>query len=260
MVTFSLVVSIHYLFTSDSEQLKWFEENGTLNDGYICALSKSKPKSYVVSVFHVADVVMHALCVGFWIVFYTLIVRELIMTRHRLAAYSKNRCTKSNANHISENKERPRQAISHISGNGNNTIYAETRMCEKHENVGTKVTPAALEISPSCHSNHDVDQRHCHNRLPFKLSALERRISMMAFVITVASFSCFVPYYISMTNKPNLSGTGLVYTAGVMAARRSYILNSAINPFIILYFNTHFRQDIADRMRRGLFFSRKNNE
>ncbi|XP_045196866.2 D(2) dopamine receptor-like [Mercenaria mercenaria] len=82
-------------------------------------------------------------------------------------------------------------------------------------------------------------------------SRMEKRMTIMVAVITVASIACFVPYYVSMVViSPNLNGNGLVLDVGSIIVRRSFILNSAINPFIMVVFNAAFRHFLLDIFHR----------
>jgi hypothetical protein len=84
----------------------------------------------------------------------------------------------------------------------------------------------------------------------------EVRVTVMVAVVTLASVLCFVPYYLSMLLiSSNMSGDGLILSVGNVLLRRTYMLNSAINPFIMAFYNEPFRrfirQTITCKCKKG---------
>lgn len=78
----------------------------------------------------------------------------------------------------------------------------------------------------------------------------EMRITIMVTVITIVSMVCFVPYYVAMLlMESNMSGNGLIYNLGHVIWRRTFMINSAINPFILVIFNGSFRRFIVQTLK-----------
>jgi hypothetical protein len=74
----------------------------------------------------------------------------------------------------------------------------------------------------------------------------EMRITVMVAIITLVSMVSFIPYYVSMLlDSENMSGKGFGLSVGKAILRRSFMLNSAINPFVMAICNASFRRFIS---------------
>ncbi|KAL4238103.1 hypothetical protein ACF0H5_002815 [Mactra antiquata] len=232
IITFSLLTSVHSFYTSDSEPLNWFHDSEISGVGYLCMYSEGHSEATVGRVFHIGVICIQTVSVISLIVTYTLILMKFRKTQTKLTSHTQVRFTSGNSD--SNNIEQ--MPVSHISGNA---IF--DRHCGKPTEKGVqKISVLGSDIPDA--SNLKCTKDQLGREREFKLSSTERRLSIMTFILSVASIISFVPYFISIEFKPNLDGTTLVYPTGVALIRRSYILNSVVNPFIMMYFNAEFRQ------------------
>lgn len=90
--------------------------------------------------------------------------------------------------------------------------------------------------------NTNMSTRRIHKKASHR-SALEKRMSYMMAAITIGSLVSDIPYFIFVLYVKHFSETdGYEFTVWMQMLYRSFILNSAINPYIIGFFNTAFRQ------------------
>ncbi|KAL4238101.1 hypothetical protein ACF0H5_002813 [Mactra antiquata] len=234
---FSLSISVHYFYTCRIEHLEFLKGSNQTVVGYICALSEEYPQATVKKVFHITDICLHVTSIGFLIIAYIIIVRKLMSSRLNVRT-NIDACA-----HRKKSQDGPSKMA-----NVDDTIdEADVNPSSNEAKNQDRVNPSfkfehASEWKPS-DSNIAINR----NDAPFGLSETERAFSLTAFVISVASVVSFVPYYVNMFNsEPNTDGKSLVYTVADMMSRRSYMLNSTVNPFIMLYFNSSFRKFVVN--------------
>lgn len=79
---------------------------------------------------------------------------------------------------------------------------------------------------------------------------VEKKVTLMMTVITILSMISFVPYFVvNLGIKPNSDTSDQEFSVGIQIALRSYILNNAVNPYIIGMFNSKFRKFVKDLFR-----------
>ncbi|KAL4238102.1 hypothetical protein ACF0H5_002814 [Mactra antiquata] len=180
------------------------------------------------------------------IISYTQILRKIVKTRKRLTLDNTVRFNKVET--ICKNVEQSSGSTSHTTASNIDATEDDNGIGVNNINEVKKTTTSETEINSS-YTKRVEQQKARPKGKTSNLSETERRISIMTFVLTVASVVSFVPYFISIPIKPNLDGTSLVFSVVVAFARRSYILNSTINPFVMLYFSTEFRQYVGNALR-----------
>ncbi|KAL4238106.1 hypothetical protein ACF0H5_002818 [Mactra antiquata] len=241
LTTYSFATSARYLYTSDIQPFSWHKGlNASIAEGYLCDLSKEEMRAKVSKMLHLVDICLHGLGAVFFIVCYSFIVRKLMRAKKRLNSFKDVNRSQSDVGS---------RQVSVISTVDSEETTVESDMSSSRKTVpdnqqgtpeSTVSVPAQIATITKDVKKDNVRQRRL--TLRFKLSGTERRLTVMALAIAVASVICFVPYYICMTIKPNFDGTTLVYSIGIMFARRSYTLNSTVNPFIMIVFNNAFRK------------------
>ena len=78
---------------------------------------------------------------------------------------------------------------------------------------------------------------------PPEAGHIERKVTLMMFTINVAFLVSFIPYFIvSLWIKQQSNSSTHEFNSGIQIALRSYMLNNAINPYIIGLFNSNFRK------------------
>ena len=125
---------------------------------------------------------------------------------------------------------------------------------DESRRLATTVSSRVLTATNSNSGNSDGDQRQrTHvSTIPRRVSSnyYERKITIMLGVITMSSLLSFVPYFIvQMGVKPDGRPGVYYYNPLVQIAWRSVMLNSAINPYIIIVFNNTFRRFIYNVAR-----------
>lgn len=81
---------------------------------------------------------------------------------------------------------------------------------------------------------------------------VEKRVTLMMLVITIVSVISFVPYFVvNLGIRRNTGTSEQELSVGVQIALRSFMLNNAVNPYIIGIFNSSFRQFVKRVFKRS---------
>lgn len=124
-------------------------------------------------------------------------------------------------------------------------------------NRDSHITTAAIENPGALTEERDdkIDPRSDHLSVKTKScirhSHVERNVTIMMIVITVASILSFVPYFIvNLTLKRKSNSPEQEFEVGIQIALRSFILNNAVNPYITGIFNPGFRRFVKKLFRK----------
>ncbi|KAL4239720.1 hypothetical protein ACF0H5_000523 [Mactra antiquata] len=235
----SLSLSVHYFYTSSIEHITFPGGSNQTVVGYFCTLSEEYPQATVSKIFHVLYICFHILSIGFLIISYIIIMKKLISLRNKV---------KSKIN-SSAHKKSPQDCPSSMTtmeDQTDETVMDYSSNETKNQETGKSSFSLEKQSESKPSGSNIVVSRL---RGASALSETERAFSVTAFVITVASIICFVPYYVNASiSEPNLDGKSLVHSVIHMVTRRSYMLNSIVNPFIMFYFNTAFRKFVVSTL------------
>ena len=103
--------------------------------------------------------------------------------------------------------------------------------------------------------NQDV--RGSTERCP-EAPKIERKVTLMMFTISVVFLISFLPYFfVNLWIKRQDNSSAQEFNAGIQIALRSYMLNNAINPYIIGLFNPNFRSFVNSLLFDCRIFSRR---
>ena len=135
---------------------------------------------------------------------------------------------------------------------------------EKNFNKDTVVNQrGSPQSSPSKIKAFENKLNTIKKKVMFKASGLtaemkvEQKVTIMMIVITSVSIISFVPYFVvNLGIKSNSDTSDQEFSVGIQIALRSYILNNAVNPYIIGMFNSQFRQFVKDLFLRGTCMKR----
>ncbi|XP_060580845.1 uncharacterized protein LOC132737562 [Ruditapes philippinarum] len=274
---FSFCISVRLFVTTDIAVVNITTNQNYSIQGSTCTFSESESLQTVRVVFHFVDIFIHSIIILSFVFFHTFIIRKLINTRKKVHKYSSKTHKKgvfriepgehseitsdisTKCDDISD-EESPDKAdkdnIHNETANGQFDKIPKNNMCSNKKQEYTK--PKVIEnINNTCSV---TVVREGKGRSKFigsrkkrvkSKARLERRITVMATVKTVSSIACFVPFYVSMmVVSPKLNGDGLLLGVGIILARRSFMLNSAINPIIMIIFNDAFRQYLKEMCRK----------
>ncbi|KAL4238100.1 hypothetical protein ACF0H5_002812 [Mactra antiquata] len=234
---FSLSISVHYFYTCRIEHLHFLKGHNQTVIGYFCALSEEYPQAIVKKVFHITDICLHVTIIGFLIISYIIIVRKLYSSRLNVRSKIDLSAHGKKLQDGSSKMATVDYPIDEVD------VKYSSDETKNQERVNSSFKfELTSELKPP-DSNIAVRRKG----VSFGLSETERTFSLIVFVISVASIVSFVPYYVNMlVGEPNLDGKSLVYSVANMMSRRSYMLNSTVNPFIMLYFNSSFRKFVVN--------------
>jgi hypothetical protein len=260
----SLLLSSRYFATADVIRNNL---TGQINStqGYYCSLSNDSDLQSVEDIFHYVDICVHVVIISSLIVFYSQIVRKIIQSKKNIKSHD-------HLNSISYQKRPVRRENTTDSSTDIIEIHFKNRKCDDSsinsettsvtdktnlDNIPLRSTVENEEVSPSSPGStlkrNNVSK--AFGRLTLKSSLnisvkTEMRITVMVAIITLVSMASFIPYYISMLAvSNNMSGKGLILGVGEVIWRRSFMLNSAINPFVMAIFNASFRRFICMSVR-----------
>ncbi|KAL4224047.1 hypothetical protein ACF0H5_017504 [Mactra antiquata] len=234
----SLVMSVHFCYTSGIEPVEFPKGSNLTVVGYMCTRSKEYPQATVSKVFHILYICYHVPSVGFVIISYIIIVKKLISLRNKV---------KSNID-VSAHRKKPEDGSSGLPTMENQTVetvmdHPSNQSKNKESGKRSLLNLERPSESKPSGSNVVVSRK----RGPSTLSESERAFSITAFVISITSILCFVPYYVNVSiSEPNLDGISLVHSVAHMIIRRFFMFNSTVNPFILFYFNSAFRSFVVN--------------
>lgn len=221
--------------------------------GFYCTYSDNSVFQAVEGVFHFVDICLHAIIIFCLILLYSFVVRNIVQSKRNLKMHTSGitkACRRNNevasqshgANidivkcQLSESHVDDRKASESATKFDINNYPEQMERTEKLS-ILTKYNKT---ISNTFRKNNSENKPHKHER-----RVSEMRITIMVAVITLASILCFVPYYLSiLLVSSNMSGDGLIMSVENILLRRSYMLNSAINPVVMICFNKAFRSFI----------------
>jgi hypothetical protein len=253
--SFSLLLSVRYFGTADIVRNNLtLDVNAT--KGHHCSLSETELLQSIENIFHWIDICVHALIIVSLIVFYSLVVRKVVLSKRKLKSHDKisilNSRKGSNAAHtICSTSGVVETQITHDGSSGlndTNTITANNRNTVSKPEVSTENHSGVSDNTISYRISHFFQKPKLKHHMSASARA-EMKITLMVAMITLASVLCFVPYYLAMLLiSSNMSGDGLILSVGNALLRRTYMLNSAINPFIMAFYNEPFRLFIRQKL------------
>lgn len=103
-------------------------------------------------------------------------------------------------------------------------------------------------LTPTFTSNHDSKlDGNTVAAQPTRPSRYERKVTIMLGVITFSSLLSYVPYLIvNLIVRPDSKPETFSYSPAIQLVWRSVMLNSSINPYIIIMFNKRFRNFVSN--------------
>jgi hypothetical protein len=188
---------------------------------------------------------------------YSLTAKRILQSKKNIGAHIKrNAVQNKNSNKVNSEDE--------IESTSNTVDF---QLCETQEKDGVVKSDQAIFITKEItEKENDKSKQSRYKAIREKIvrvikptnddiktsktTRAEIRVTVMVAVLTAASIWCFVPYYFSvLLVKSNFSGDGLIMSTGNLIVSRSFMLNSLINPLIMVAFNKSFR-DFVRSLRR----------
>ncbi|XP_060580842.1 uncharacterized protein LOC132737558 [Ruditapes philippinarum] len=282
---FSLGISVSLFSTTDIVRMNITTSHNSTIHGHTCTFSESENLQTLRVINHFVDVSLHGIILSLFVFFYTFITRKLIITRkkvkgnvsgklkmevYKIGSAEHSEITSDISTKCEEISEEHPHANTDISMGNRHKEQSTKQFNEKMTNTpSNNKNPGLFNLANK--KNHDERTEIVNNgnietgetgvgrskdtlsrkKRAKNKSRWERRITIMATVKTVSSIACFVPFYVSMMIiTPKLHGDGLVLDVGSIIARRSFMLNSAINPIIMIIFNDAFRQYLKGTLHK----------
>ncbi|KAH3818328.1 hypothetical protein DPMN_119932 [Dreissena polymorpha] len=180
--------------------------------GNRCMTTRENPLAKIATAFKMFDFILSLVIMIVMLTLYTLIIRKVSSVGKR------HRSRQSMRNNIAT-KDSKSTGVLDIS------LEAVTQSSNKNivvvRNRPTTMHPKTMNISSTDHWS----------------SAIERRLTQMAFILTLASVLRFVPYFVVSI----IAKFHKVLPIWAWVVYRSYASNSTMNPYLIGYYNTEFR-------------------
>lgn len=224
MVCLSCATSIRDLVILDivRVEIKKHSYNETIL-AYYCTHSKiNVAMQKAVKIFHLIDLGFFVVVFPVMAVLYCIVAKAIWKSRKNWCKHDENSTCSS----------------------GNVT----TTKVESVSNICDKPSEIKLDISDNADSTYTTAQgipknvkRH-HGQSVYA----ETKVAIMMIAVTIGSIVSFVPYFIvNLTLKAKPGVSEQEFTAGIQIALRTFMLNSSINPYIMILFNTEFRNFVS---------------
>ncbi|KAH3805760.1 hypothetical protein DPMN_134067 [Dreissena polymorpha] len=181
--------------------------------GNRCMITREKRLAKISTAFEIIDFILILVIMIVMLTLYTLIIRKVssVGKRRRLTP-----------NNVAMDDCQSTQ-VSEISSTTEKQIPNETNVVERN-------TPKTI-----CPNTYVTTTDHWS-------STIKRRLTQMAFVLTLASVLSFVPYFVVSI----IAKLHKVLPIWARIVYRSYALNSTMNPYLIGYYNSEFREFIKN--------------
>ncbi|XP_052218526.1 octopressin receptor-like [Dreissena polymorpha] len=206
----SILFSIRQLVFSDVVPIDFtVAENVTLT-GNRCKTTSEKRLAKIAKAFTIFDFILVIMGMILMLTLYTLIIRKV-------SSVGKRRCAARN--NIVTDESQPTE-VSQISVNFVKQSSNEKTVVERNRPSTTGQN--TINVSKTLHWS----------------ATIERRLTKMAFILTLAFVLSFVPFFV-------VSIIGTIHTQlpiWALVLYRSYALNSTMNPYLIGYYNSEFRE------------------
>ncbi|XP_053405047.1 growth hormone secretagogue receptor type 1-like [Mercenaria mercenaria] len=239
--------------------------------GYYCTHTRERDRKTIVTAFQLLDLSTFIIVLSTVTVLYSFVARELWIQRKRKESHMLSVQVKSSVpeSESADVKCFPNVLIDKTISSAQDKI-ADSNYSHSDTNADIKIPQlvsstlserkeiyniAIFETyNKSCEATNRTENIKEHKERNSKRKhayAIERKIAVMMIVITAASFLSFVPYFIVSLGLKRKSNTPeQEFSVGVQIALRSFMLNNAVNPYIMGLFNTQFRCFVKDSLSK----------
>ncbi|XP_060564882.1 D(2) dopamine receptor-like [Ruditapes philippinarum] len=230
------------------------KENKTIR-GFYCTHTRDVHMKTVVTVFQLIDLATFIIVISTTAILYTFVAREIWIQRklkesHTYLSDVKCSMSESESTGIRRvyNSSMAETASSTIQEDTDDVnISTSTPNNDPEKKVQFFTVEGDRDTTHSPNKANNVGKEHDAHTKRKHADAIERKIAIMMIVLTVASILCFVPYFIvNLAVKRNSNTPEQEFSVGIQIALRSFMLNNAVNPYILCYFNTQFKKFVKD--------------
>ncbi|KAH3752715.1 hypothetical protein DPMN_187341 [Dreissena polymorpha] len=240
-VAYGLALSFRNLWTVNviAARIPDDELNQTVNVSH-CTLDFQN-YNVAVQFFHFLDLCSFVVIIGGSSVLYGFIVREIIMSRKRVDRFTRRipnfvpSPSSSKADKVIPNERRNSSDIS----------------CSNFV-VETEKTSVSIETARTPVYNSQMldnillrrGSKRCRpaTNLQVKTFEVEKKITFMLIVITVVSLVSFLPHFVvNLALKERIISARDEFTVEVQFLLRMFMMNNAINPYVMAICNRQFR-------------------
>lgn len=227
----ALVLSVRDWFILDVVRVDIMSNNHNETvKAFYCTHSKAKGgMQTAIKTFHLIDFTFFILVILANFILYGFVAKAIWTARLRTKKYSRNgqNANKSDSSGVTKVCDQETSVVS----------ISDIKVTDKEISTdSTGPTPVLQNFKPlrRCHSYH-----------------AERKVSIMMMAVTIGSIASFVPYFIvNLAIKANSKTSEQEFNVGVQIALRSYMLNNAINPFLMGVFNREFKRFVKKLLCR----------
>ncbi|KAL4223276.1 hypothetical protein ACF0H5_016748 [Mactra antiquata] len=255
IVVFGFCLAFRDFFTFDTAPVEVKVNDDSRNlTGYYCTTRDEKHYEVPVTIFSVLDFLIVLIVLVTLIICYS----HIIFTLFKVIKKEKT---------LVESK--PTGLVNIASCTDSHDITEENQLSsiviqDDKESKATspeKTVPDEHSVDHDGHSDNDQLEnttkqhgKHSSTKHTNAMSAVEKNLTIMMFVVSVVFTACFIPYFVVKILMRSVLQTGEEFELGlgVQFALRFPYLNSVFNPIIYCYFNPHFR-DYVKELLKGLF-------
>ena len=226
--------------------------------GHVCSFLRDNHILPIVEMFNLVDMIGFVTTNIVLIIVYSLMAKKVGLVARKVNAYPVESHTfrnmgtrtahksvsieRSNTN-TNNNLKTNTNTNTFINSNTNTDMYINTTMIPK-THVKTNIVNINATDSSDTATGASTRKSRRHDNC-------ERKINVMLGTVTLASILIFMPYfYVVMFIRPEVTPGKFTYRPIVQLAWRSFMLNSAINPYIIGLFNSQFRRFVINLLCR----------
>ncbi|XP_045215261.2 bombesin receptor subtype-3-like [Mercenaria mercenaria] len=236
--------------------------------GFYCTHSRDSDMKTAVTTFQLLDLATFIIVISTMAILYSFVAREIWIQKKKKESHMGISTAKSS---VTESESAGIKGLSNISvvetassaldeDTDPNVSYSDTKVDIKSplSIIDKKEKNISVEFDLKNIADHDkfrskktttenskVHKEHHSKRK--RAEAIERKIAIMMIAITGASILSFVPYFIvNLAVKRGSNTPEQEFSVGIQIALRSFMLNNAVNPYIMGFFNTKFKRFVKD--------------
>lgn len=253
VLIFGGILSFRDIFVIDVVRVNITRDNSDILTGYYCTHVESANLETVITVFHILDFLTFLGVLVVSSISYACISVKIFKHRKRQGfntprvtsppdVSTTTSATKSDEGNA--NDESAEMGVSTISGEKKQTLCSTVSGRSFYNRSINSVSGSLSTLMnlmrprvkrPTIKSNFNA----------------EKKITLMMLCIFITSIVSFIPHFaVNLGMKANGHLSEQEFSVGIQVALRLFMLNNAVNPYIIGAFNTHFRNYVKQLVCR----------
>ena len=248
-ITFALVIAWPAVVFYEPVNVNVTDPNNEtiILQGLDCTTTKSEDYRTYLLVFNSIQFLIYIISISMLCVLYSLICRSIYRYKGRRLKYASTRRTTYESSNESENGSKPGSISSEASIQTIETVAEKVEKTKDVKHNGStrmKETSQSFTKKPLSVSRKSISNAKEKEKTPDIKTV---KVTIMMLVITVVYVVGYLPYLVLVIWRIFQSGyEGDILSDSELVAFqigiRSYLLNSAINPILYVFFNETFRR------------------